>query len=58
MDARPAFGGEGKRAELGSEFKRRLGACALRTSKSCLCCLACALSFEDLPDEEGKAGTL
>ena len=58
MDARPALGGEGKGAELGSEFKRRLGACALRTSKSRLCCLACALSLEDLPDEEGEAGTL
>jgi len=26
--------------------------------KSHLCGLACALSFEDLPDEEGEAGTL
>ena len=58
MDTHPALGGEGKRAELGSEFKRRLGACALRTGKSRLCGLACALSLEDLSDEEGKAGTL
>ena len=58
MDARLALGGEGKGAELGSELKGGLGACALRTSKSRLCCLACALSLEDLPDEEGKAGTL
>ena len=58
MDARLALGGEGKRAELGGELKGGLGACALRTSKSRLCCLACALSLEDLPDEEGKAGTL
>ena len=58
MDARPALGGEGKGAELGSELKGRLGACALRTGKSRLCGLACALSFEDLPDEEGEAGTL
>ena len=58
MDARPALGGESKGAELGSEFKRRLGACALSTGKSCLRGLACALSFEDLPDEEGEAGTL
>ena len=58
MDARPALGGEGKGAELGSEFKCGLGACALSTGKSHLCGLACALSFEDLPDEEGEAGTL
>ena len=58
MDTRLALGGEGKGAELGSELKCGLGACALRTGKSRLCCLACALSFEDLPDEEGEAGTL
>ena len=58
MDARPALGGEGKRAELGCKLKGRLGACALRTSKSRLCCLSCALSLEDLPDDEGEAGTL
>ena len=58
MDARPALGGEGKSAELGRELKGGLGACALRTGKSLLCYLACALSFEDLPDEEGEAGTL
>ena len=58
MDARPALAGEGKRSELGCKLKGRLGACALRTGKSCLCGLACALSFEDLPDEEGEAGTL
>ena len=58
MDARPALGGEGKGAELGSELKGWLGACALSTGKSCLRGLACALSFEDLPDEEGEAGTL
>ena len=58
MDTRPALGGEGKRVELGSELKGWLGTCALRTGKSRLCCLACALSFEDLPDEEGEAGTL
>ena len=58
MDARPALGGEGKGAELGGKLKGGLGACALRMGKSCLRCLACALSFEDLPDEEGEAGTL
>ena len=58
MDARLALGSEGKSAELGCELKGGLGACALRTGKSRLCCLACALSFEDLPDEEGEAGTL
>ena len=58
MDARPALGGEGKGAELGSELKGWLGACALRTGKSRLCYLACTLSFKDLPDEEGEAGTL
>ena len=58
MYARPALGGEGKGAELGSEFKRRLGTCALRTGKSRFRSLTCALSFEDLPDEEGEAGTL
>ena len=58
MDARPALGGEGKGAELGGELKGGLGACALRTGKSRLCGLACALSFEDLSDEEGEAGTL
>ena len=58
MDTRPALGGEGKRAELGGELKGRLEACALRTGKSRLRSLACALSFEDLPDEEGEAGTL
>ena len=58
MDARPALGGEGKGAEPGGELQRRLGACALRTGKSRLRSLACALSLEDLPDEEGEAGTL
>ena len=58
MDARLALGGEGKRAELGCKLKGGLGACALRTGKSCLRGLAFALSFEDLPDEEGETGTL
>ena len=58
MDAHPALGSERKRAELGGELKGGLGACALSTGKSRLRCLACALSFEDLPDEEGEAGTL
>ena len=58
MDARLALGGEGKCVELGSELKGGLGACALRAGKSRLRGLACALSFEDLPDEEGEAGTL
>ena len=58
MDARLALGGEGKSAELGSKLKGGLGACALRTGKIRLRGLACALSFEDLSDEEGKAGTL
>ena len=58
MDARPALGGEGKRAELGCKLKGGLGACALCTGKSRLRSLACALSLEDLPDEEGEAGTL
>ena len=58
MDARHALGGEGKGAELGSEFKRRLGTCALSTGKSRLRSLTCTLSFEDLPNEEGEAGTL
>ena len=58
MDARLALGGEGKGAELGCKLKGGLGACALSTGKSRLCGLACALSFEDLSDEEGKAGTL
>ena len=58
MDARLALGGEGKSAELGCKLKGGLGACALRTGKSRLCGLSRALSLEDLPDEEGKAGTL
>ena len=58
MDARLALGSERKSAELSCKLKGGLGACALRTGKSRLCSLACALSFEDLPDEEGEAGTL